>query len=308
MQENLKEILFTSDSEAVEMLATIIDSSDLKDKYGLILGNLSKLKIEKSRDLSNYSSKNKTIYFDEDMFDLVVLAHEFGHFMYEFFSYDEYEEEIKNNISIAQEHFSKQFINGNLIDYYERYAENKMNQYKNIELDKFEMMLENYVNNEEYNKIFELLKKAVINDYHCEIEDNEEFEKEIIKILNNNSMETIVKYIITKYGVMFANKKAMIRLNNEEPKGISMLIDLLSAINEGKYYYFSFCHKPDYYKKSNDRAFEEEFANYVALRLTNCQKALNDLGNILGYDYLIMMDKYYNIVIEKMTFEKEREL
>ena len=308
MQEKLQKLLVNSDSDVVEMLASILADSDLSDKYDLIEANIADLTILKSNCLSNYSNKYKKIYLDEDMFDKIVLAHEFGHFMYEFFPYNDFEDLINHNISKAQKKFTEQYINGDLIDFYERRAKQKMEQYITLEINNFKTLLNDAVVNEDYNVIFELLKKTIRNDYQVNIDDSEELEQKLLMILNNNSLEVVVKYILDNYGIILANKKAMIRLNNEEPKGVSMLIDLLSAIHEGKYYEFSFCHKPDYYKKSNDRSFEEEFANYVALRLTNCKKALQDIGNILGYDYLLMMDRFYNVVLENMARKKNQEL
>ena len=62
MQEKLQKLLVNSDSDVVEMLASILADSDLSDKYDLIEANIADLTILKSNCLSNYSNKYKKIY------------------------------------------------------------------------------------------------------------------------------------------------------------------------------------------------------------------------------------------------------
>ena len=100
----------------------------------------------------------------------------------------------------------------------------------------------------------------------------------------------------------------MLKLNLENPKGLSMAIDLLSAIHENKFYKMEFCHSYDYYQKSIDRSLEEQYANYIALRLTNCSRALNDIEQILGKEYLIFMNNLYKMSLQKLEDIKSPKL
>ena len=311
MKEKLQEILLTSDDECIDLFSEILESSELNNQIDLIIERLSTLTIKKSLSMSNYIKQTKTINLDEDMFDKIVLAHEFGHYLYSYINYNEIKEEEYRIKQIAQENFTNHYVNGYLIDNYNDLANNKMDEYVNKEIISFNYEIKNIFENKDYNQIFNYLKKIIIEKYkiyNLNKEDEEILNDKIINILNNYSEEQIKKYIEVNYSSMYATKKAMVKINNENPRGLSMAIDLLSAIHENKYYKMKFCHSYDYYQKSIDRSLEEQYANYIALRLTNCREALNDIEKILGKEYIIFMDNLFKLSLENMEERKPSKL
>ena len=126
MKEKLQEILLTSDDECIDLFSEMLESSELNNQIDLIIEELSTLTIKKSLSMSNYIKQTKTINLDEDMFDKIVLAHEFGHYLYSYINYNEIKEEVNRIKQIAQDNFTNHYVNGYLIDNYNDLANNKI--------------------------------------------------------------------------------------------------------------------------------------------------------------------------------------
>ena len=162
MKEKLQEILLTSDSECIGLFSEMLENSELSNQIDLIGEKFADLTIKKCLSLSNYNKQNRTINLDEDMFDVIVLAHEFGHYLYSFIEYKKIEDEVNKIKIIAQENFTNQYVNGDLIYDYNFLANRKMNEYVNKEIINFNYEIKDIFENKNYNKIYNYLKKIII--------------------------------------------------------------------------------------------------------------------------------------------------
>lgn len=262
-----------NDRQVENLFVTMIDNSYLQGK--LTLEDVSSLKFEKGYVTTpSYYSSIKTIVMSEDMMEQIYLAHEFAHYLFDYLDESDLEK-ASTYVAEARDNFTKSYIDDTIIDDDYRFINKKMTELTKQEDENTQSTINSLYQEGNAEELLNYMRMAIVYDFDINKVDTETLDKideTAIMILNNNSEKQVKKYIYEKYGKKLTTKKAHVLLDKEEPKGLSMLFDLFSSLNDGKYYYLPFTHAISYYQQSDTLAFNEEFANYAALKLTNCQE------------------------------------
>ena len=58
-------------------------------------------------------------------------------------------------------------------------------------------------------------------------------------------------------------------------------------------------------RKNDTLAFNEQFANYTALKLTNCQENLDNVRKVLGDEYTSFMDSLLSKSLTKLGVKQD---
>lgn len=128
-----------------------------------------------------------------------------------------------------------------------------------------------------------------------------------------NGITDDVKYQIGRiYKIKVANILTTIDYENDHEMMLyNMITGIIDSVYNGKnpYYYSMYApnamrsHGPEYFQKKQTNGFDEQFADYVSLRLNSdvYQPATNYLKKILGEDWFEMMDKHYKEIGEEIA-------
>lgn len=294
-----------NDRQVENLFVTMIDNSYLQGK--LTLEDVSSLKFEKGYVTPAYYSSIKTIVMSEDMMEPISLAHEVGHYLFDYLDEDDLER-ASIYVAIAQDKFQTSYISDTVIDDNRRFVIKRMEELEKQQAEKINLTIDSLYQEENTEKLVSYMRIAILHDWNIIRVNDEILEKvdqSVIGVLNNYSEEQVKKYIYENYGKKLAIKKAQALLNEEEPKGISMMIDLFSSVNDGKYYNLPISHDISYYQKNDTVAFSEQFANYAALKLTNCQENLDKARKVLGDEYTDFMDSLLAKSLAKLGVKQD---
>ncbi len=291
-----------NDKQVENMFVSMIDDSYLHDK--LTINDVSSLTLEKAYITPAYYSSTKEIVMTDDMMEPIYLAHEFGHYL---FDYLDDSDLGRASIYVAKAHnnFTTSYI---IIDDNYRFINKRMAELVKEQDEKTKLTISSLYQDGNTDQLVSYMRLAIIHDFNINKVNDETLDKidqSVIAILNNNSEEKVKNYIYVNYGKKLATKKAQVLLDKEEPKGLSMMFDLFSSLNEGKYYKFPFTHGASYYQKSPALAFNEQFANYTALKLTNCQENLDNVRKVLGNEYTDFMDSLLAKSLAKLGVKQD---
>ena len=251
---------------------------------------------------------NNVIYLNEyDIHNSMVIAHEFGHYLLDLDREDikERYDEVKK---LAQENFTTNFISNDKIDSFKRTLNKvfslEFSKQKEMTEKEFDEMMISSENTNNYDKLYLLVQKAVLNYNHIREEYNkEQLEKVALDIMNSFSKEQLLEFLKQNALDLEVYGKTNVELSkNKETKGLLMLSDLLSSIYDGEYYgaELPFHHDVNYYKKNPNYSFEEAFANFTSLKLNHCEKELELVRFVLGNEYYNFLDNYFNMKIQKI--------
>lgn len=127
---------------------------------------------------------------------------------------------------------------------------------------------------------------------------------DLLKEMKNGITEDVKYQIGRIYKVNLANILLQIdELNDHEMMQYDIITCIIDSIYNGKnpYYYRLYApnamrsHKPECFQKKQTNGFDEQFADYVSLRVNAdvYQPAINYLKGILGNEWFEMMDKRY---------------
>ena len=294
-----------NDKQVENLFVSMIDDSYLHDK--LTINDVSSLTLEKAYITPAYYSSTKKIVMTEDMMEPIYLAHEFGHYLFD--SLDDSDlERASTYVTKAQNNFTTSYIVDTIIDDNYRFINKRMAELVRKQDEKTRLTISSLYQDGNTDQLVSYMRMAIIHDFNINKVDDETLDKidqSIIATLNNNSEEQVKNYIYVNYGKKLATKKAQVLLDKEEPKGLSMLFDLFSSLNDGKYYRLPFTHDASYYQKSPALAFNEQFANYTALKLTNCQENLDNVRKVLGDEYTDFMDSLLAKSLAKLGVKQD---
>lgn len=291
-----------NDKQVENLFVSMIDDSYLHDK--LTVDDVSSLTLEKAYITPAYYSSTKEIVMTEDMMEPIYLAHEFGHYLFDFLD-DSDLERASIYVAEAYNNFTTSYI---IIDDNYRFINKRMVELVKEQDEKTKLTISSLYQDGNTDKLVSYMRMAIIHDFNINKADDETLDRidqSVIATLNNNSEEKVKNYIYVNYGKKLATKKAQVLLDREEPKGLSMMFDLFSSLNEGKYYKFPFTHAASYYQKSPALAFNEQFANYTALKLTNCQENLDNVRKVLGDEYTDFMDSLLAKSLAKLGVKQD---
>lgn len=294
-----------NDKQVENLFITMIDNSYLHDK--LTINDVSSLTLEKAYITPAYYSSTKKIVMSEDMMEPIYLAHEFGHYLFDYLD-DSDLERASIYVAEAQNNFTTSYIGDTIIDDNYRLINKKMTELVKEQDEKTRLTISSLYQDGNTDELVSYMRMAIIHDFNISKVDDETLDKidqSIIATLNNNSEEQVKNYIYVNYGKKLATKKAQVLLDKEEPKGLSMVFDLFSSLNDGKYYKLPFTHDASYYQKSPTLAFNEQFANYTALKLTDCQENLGNVRKVLGNEYTDFMDSLLAKSLAKLGVKQD---
>lgn len=294
-----------NDKQVENLFVSMIDDSYLHDK--LTIDDVSSLTLEKAYITPAYYSSTKEIVMTEDMMEPIYLAHEFGHYLFD--SLDDSDlERASIYVAEAYNNFTTSYIGDTIIDDNYRLINKRMAELVKKQDEETRLTISSLYQDGNTDQLVSYMRMAIIHDFNINKADDETLDRidqSVIATLNNNSEEKVKNYIYVNYGKKLATKKAQVLLDKEEPKGLSMMFDLFSSLNEGKYYKLPFTHATSYYQKSPALAFNEQFANYTALKLTNCQENLGNVRKVLGDEYTDFMDSLLAKSLAKLGVKQD---
>ncbi len=294
-----------NDKQVENLFVTMIDDSYLHDK--LTLNDVSSLTLEKAYITPAYYSSTKKIVMTEEMMYPIYLAHEFGHYLFDYLDDDDLER-ASTYVSKAQDNFTTSYISDTIIDDNYRFINKRMAELLKEQDEKIRLDISSLYQDGNIEELASYVRNTIIHDYNIKSVDTETLDKidqSVIAILNNNGEKQVKNYIYVNYGKKLATTKAQVLLDKEEPKGLSMMFDLFSSLNDGKYYNLPFTHDASYYQKNDTLAFNEQFANYTALKLTNCQENLDNVRKVLGDEYTSFMDSLLTKSLTKLGVKQD---
>ena len=112
-----------NDKQVENLFVTMIDDSYLHDK--LTLNDVSSLTLEKAYITPAYYSSTKKIVMTEEMMETIYLAHEFGHYLFDYLDDDDLEM-ASTYVSKAQDNFTTSYISDTIIDDNYRFINKRM--------------------------------------------------------------------------------------------------------------------------------------------------------------------------------------
>lgn len=112
-----------NDKQVENLFVTMIDDSYLHDK--LTLNDVSSLTLEKAYITPAYYSSTKKIVMTEEMMETIYLAHEFGHYLFDYLDDDDLER-ASTYVSKAQDNFTTSYISDTIIDDNYRFINKRM--------------------------------------------------------------------------------------------------------------------------------------------------------------------------------------
>ena len=269
--------------------------------------------------LSNYNKRlNKIILNEVDSMNEFVISHEVGHYLFDLLNRQKYEDKFSVIKENAQDLFSKSYVTEDVIHSnlkkLREFCEQSNVKYKN----QFTAELVNVLNSSDNDKLYEMLKMALI--YYNKLlsyDDKalEQIEMKALDLLNmlkgneNDAVNQILNFLIENYVDNQASSLTMLELSSSSLRGLNMFSDLCSALFDGKYYNFDlvYLHDEEYYLNPSN-SLDEQFANYFSIKINNCVELLDNMNKIFGEDYINFMDEIYLEALQKMMKNEKNTL
>ena len=283
----------------------IENSSATEEEKKAMIKYLQEITLKKQVFKSSFSPKSNTITINEELMIYPILAHEYGHYLYEKIKEEDLIQTFPSIEKEAQDHFSKLYIEDSLIDNYKRKSKHFYQETYQKEENKFLETLNSLFHQNSFDALATLLEKTIRYEYRIKDdlkETQEAISMEMQRILNTYEEKEILSYIYFQYGVvMIQNRTIRAYAETFEPRGYGMFSDLCMALFKGNYYTSDlfFCHEKAYYEKE-DNALNEQFANFVSLRLNKNQEMLEILRYVLGKEYYDFLETLYQKAINKL--------
>lgn len=251
--------------------------------------------------------KDNVIYLTEfDEQNPMVVAHEFGHYMLDV-QRENNLEEFKQIKEKAQDYFQHSYIYDNYIDDLKRNLNEIFHQKGKKIMQEEENKINELIQNGDVNELFIMTKKSVLYCYNVRGSYNEEeIDNITLNIMNSKYFHSFLRENLVQRN---AYGRTILEISlDPNTKGMLMLSDLFSSLNDGNYYNFDlpFHHNSDYYEKNETYSFEEQFANFTSLKLNGCEKELEIIKAVLGNEYYEYMNDYFQKKIEQVVINKQR--
>lgn len=313
---------YSSMKQVYDVLNAMIKSDDVETRT--IAENISNIQNGNISDLfftNQLSQYNKSAFAHYDRITLgsgsafilnyyisnQITAHEFGHMLFGVLDYTkptDYEsvkaktiENLTNNKQVLDDFFK------DAIEYRQKFneeAKSKITTYLQEHPEVLESMAEDIINNKAAIK--QLCKEINLVDSKTELILSQFDNKEVDKLKNN--LIALLKYRETIKGIYEA------QLYDSEMQQIDMITGIIDSIYEGNNPYYNMYinnglryHTTEYFNADGNRGFDEQFADYTAIRVYSEEYAVarTFLGNVLGNEWFDMMGSKYTEIANKIT-------